>query len=133
MNKHKKARFWFLHPCTCEWVKITLKPGQSLSWHHFQTTDEGFSEKSIELRYLCNWNPPVVKAEEFNRSRDCDGVMHNGFEVFSLIDELSAEDRPIEFWNRKTNTLDVERWIRVPNWKKLREYQRDFTAEAAGY
>lgn len=129
----KNARFWFLHPCTCEWVKLTLKPGQRLAWFHGGQTDEGFSEETIEFSYLSHWAPPVVKCEGFSRSRDCDGLHHHGYEFFATLDNLAVEDRPIEYWDAKTHSFEVESWIKIPDWKKLREHQRDFTAEAAGY
>ena len=125
MQKPKNARFWWMHPCTCEWVRITLKPGEAMDWHHFQYTDEGFSETHVGFRY-CEWNPPVVKVEYFHRDRDCDGLHHSGSEVICTIDRLQEEER-------FACSTEVDSLIKIPDWKSLPEYQRDFTAESAGY
>lgn len=129
----KNARFWILHPCTCEWVKITLKPGKVLRWYHGENTDEGFSSQSFELEYHVYDDDLVVTLSTYNRSRDCDGLLEYEREVACNVNDLRAEDRPIESWNRKTNSLDVQEWIKIPDWQKVRCSQRDHTAEAAGY
>ena len=64
---HPNARFWaFLN---CGPVKLTLRPGQSLTWVTGGLTDEGFARESITWE----WDGEVLTRHWCEDGRDCDG------------------------------------------------------------
>jgi hypothetical protein len=107
------ARFWVLGR-NAEWVKLTLKPGQSLSWAYAYDHDEGWSA------HCETWNHRGDHVERawINNGRDCDGRMSSGGELVCAISDLTA---------RNVDGLAVPEWVTSETW------QRDAYAEAAGY
>lgn len=131
------ARFWWFHSVTCEWVKITLAPGQTLSWAHGQQTDEGYSSSVVDFDYSVDFEAgdscPTVFVTEQDHSTDCDGRHWNEAKVFCPVEDLRIREKEVEEWDWRDGRLKVVDTIFTPGWEPLSRRQRDFTAEAAGY
>lgn len=72
----RNARFW--EWINNGWVKITLRPGQSLSHSKYSTDEEGYSAE------LTSWihDGDEIRREWNTSARDCDGqISRNGSEV----------------------------------------------------
>lgn len=109
------ARFWVW--LNGGWVKLTLRPDQSLSWGHYRTTDEGFESSSHEWSLIT----PYVIWEISTRSRDCDGLLDRDVTLRCHVNHLNDVESPD----------DPSR--KLPDWDRASSSQRDHTAEAAGY
>jgi len=107
------ARFWSWmngHP-----VKITLRPGQTLTWSKWQRTDEGWDAFSSTWSHVGDG----VRYEWCNDGVDCDERLRQGGEAFAALEGLRAGN-------------EVE-GITYPHWARRNTWQRDYQAEAAGY
>lgn len=107
------ARFWdYLNNGR---VKITLRPGQSLTWSKWYRTDEGWSSEG------CTWSHEGdgVRCQYGTDGVDCDGRLRQGGELFAPLADL-----------RTGETVDG---IPYPAWEEIESWQRDYAAEAAGY
>ena len=101
-------------------VKITLRPGQSLSWETRGPTDEGWSAEG----YTWTHAGDVIECEGWSDGRDCDGRLSSYAESVCSLDELQAGNEPY--------AEDCE-GIRYPRWERVDAGQRDYQAELAGY
>lgn len=116
------ARFW-------TWtnggpVKLTLRPGQALTWHTSGPTDEGWKTETTTWSYDAD---EVVIGRRWETSeRDCDGRLERGDAAICPIHALADYLIP-----------DPEfRDVRYPAWQddpEGRAWQRDHYAEAMGY
>ena len=131
------ARFLWFHPCTCEWVKITLQPGQTLAWCHYQQTDEGYAMSHVEFEYSINFEDddscPTIFLVEKNDSQDCDGRHWEEIRRFCPLEDLKGRKLEGFDWDEKEQDMKVVEVLEVPAWEPLLARQRDFTAESAGY
>ena len=113
----RNARFWvWWH---CEWVKLTLEPGQDLSATCGGRHEEGWSYTSKTWRH----DGDRVIRETTTNASDCDGRIDFYQDDFCLLENLKAEE-PF---------LHEDAEIRVPAWERLSASQRDHEAERAGY
>lgn len=111
----KNARFWTFE--NGDWVKITLRPGETLGFEYGGPTDEGFEYGSVEWTH----EGDRVSREWYRRERDCDGVFTNGGVCVAGMDRLAAVpgyDDPS---------------IMRPDWTDGESWQRDHSAEGEGY
>ena len=107
------ARFWALvHGSP---VKLTLKPGQRLTWHQSWATDEGWSSASETHKH----EGEVVRYEGGTDGVDCDGRLSTFCEQQCHLNMLRAG-----------GALDG---LRFPAWERGADGQRDYAAEAMGY
>lgn len=115
------ARFW-------TWtnggpVKLTLRPGQSLTWHTGGPTDEGWSSETTTWSYDIHW--AAIRQRWKTVGTDCDGYLQRGGADICPIHALADI-------NRGPDLVDG-RW---PAWQRDPEgqaWQRDRYAEAMGY
>lgn len=112
----KNARFWETSTKGNP-VKITLRPGQTLRHFHAQRTDEGWSSTSIVFEHegalvSCYWQTDGV---------DCDGRLTRAGVSYCALEQLAAG------WRSEDDG------VTFPAWKAEDEWQRDYSAEAAGY
>ncbi len=110
------ARFW--HYVNGDYVRITLRPGQELSWWSFQYTDDGW--KREEETYYHTGDG--VQFAYSSTERDCDGRTDRDWVSFCPLSELSARD------NAESGAPGG-----TPEWHNVGQGQRDYAAEAAGY
>lgn len=114
----RNARFW-VWECG-GWVKLTLRPGQSLSYAWFRTADEGWDSERVTWSHTGN----AVECESDSSGADCDGRLDRSSLVSCPLAELQSD--PVEADNSG-------RSIFRPNWERVSASQRDHFAEAAGY
>lgn len=107
------------------WVKITLRPGETIRREKSQTTDEGFCN-SLET-YLYDETDGSIMATYDSQSRDCDGLFYQGA-VLALVHTFWVDESDERV--RKQPDFPVGWHAR---WEPTERYQRDMTAEAAGY
>jgi hypothetical protein len=112
----KNVRFWV-------WagngpVKITLKPGQTLTSYNGGKTDEGWFRKWERFTY--DEDKFAIECEVFTEERDCDG----------RVDDHSIHYCPINELHTREVDFDTNLW---PSWLAGEARRRDYSAEAAGY
>lgn len=115
------ARFWTFW--RCGWVKLTLRPGQSLSASHVGPTDEGYHGEAETWTH----DGEIVRSEYTSWGRDCDGRHESGGERVCPLEKLKAANMFLQF------DIEENRGIFAPWWQDADSYHRDYTAEAAGY
>ncbi len=54
-----------------ETVKVTVRPGQALSWNYSRRTDEGFTSGGFQVSL--EQKTGIVILQEWSEGRDCDG------------------------------------------------------------
>jgi hypothetical protein len=121
-KKDSNVRFWthnWVHPNSPP-VKITLKPGQSLSHGYGAGTDEGWNYHSETWTH----DGDYIRLDTFSDGVDCDGRLSTGGTYYCMIGEdltgLTFEDMASYVGG-------------VPVWTEEDSFQRDYSAEAAGY
>ena len=119
--KEDNARFWVWHRKA--WVKLSLRRSQSLTFCERSRTDEGYH---CEVNTFTHHGETVV-CEWYETGRDCDGRYERGGEVFCNLADLAIRDVFAEFPARENIG------IQAPVWKQATGYQRDHSAESAGY
>lgn len=126
------ARFWVWRD---GWVKLTLRPGQSLHTHECKHTDEGFHE---DLEQWTHTGYSVVRQWEIG-GRDCDGLSYDRGTDSCELDELAsipAGNKYVGVYNgNEARADDYFRFnlIYRANWTKITRSAYDQYAEAAGY
>lgn len=125
----KNARFWTW--INDGWVKLTLRPGESLQWFTWNTHNEGWSSECVEW----SLEDDVVTRTTETDGSDCDGRLSRSYIDECGIGELASVPAMIqcefdEEWDGWK--IDLSQPKR-PDWQKVRSGQRDYAAEAAGY
>lgn len=116
----RNARFWVYRHGS--WVKVTLRPGQSLDTCEWGPTDEGYFQSYATWVY----EDGIVKFHYYRKERDCDGLFENGGCLVCALDELQAKEN----YSKDEHAGKV---IMVPEWIDEDSWQRDHSAEAMGY
>lgn len=114
------ARFWVY--VNNGWVKITLEPGQVLSWARCAATEEGWESEQVEWVHQ-GW---FVQRTWCDQGRDCDGLIEHHGEDMCPLGNLCDGEIDVEFWPEMSGE-------RKPAWSGRARWQRDHAAEAAGY
>jgi hypothetical protein len=120
MTSVPNARFWVWHK---GWVKLTLRPGQSISTYYSSRTDEGWASEEDEWEHdgeavVRHWSEDGV---------DCDGRLSRSGVAFCTLANLRAVDQFGLF-------PEPDNWgIFRPEWEHRSSRQRDYAAEVAGY
>jgi len=99
-------------------TKITLKPGQTLTWSRFEQTEEGFA--SCHVTFELDRHGELLTRTIDQEGRDCDGRYAAFLEQFCPVTQSAAR------WNEYARVFQ-------PAWSSANEYQRDYTAENEGY
>lgn len=136
------ARFWtYLQR---GWVKITLRPGQTLTWRHFSRDDEGYSYENESWEHSGH----EIQCRYEDGGRDCDGPIRHTGRAHCPLDQLAAtpaymEPECVDTQRlRKAGIFSFGNWrapifrgVRIsgPAWVKGRSQTHDAYAEAAGY
>lgn len=97
-------------------VKITLKPGQTLSHYKFERTDEGWHSEAVEWEH----GGEGVTRNSYSSGVDCDGRLDCQYEDYCPLSDLTN-------WE-----VDGEDY-KMPDWQDVRSSQRDHYAEAMNY
>jgi hypothetical protein len=115
------ARFW--EYVNDGWVKLTLRPEQTLRHVQGGRDEEGWSVRAEAWEYDGRSVVGVYSSD----GTDCDGRMQSEESYLAWVCELKA--RPPVDAGPGLVAIPVAR----PEWRRCHCRQRDFTAEAAGY
>lgn len=118
------ARFWIWYPPGDQWVKLTLRPGQQLSYGYGGRHEEGWSWTGETYSH----EGDHVLCQFTSDGSDCDGRLTRRNDSRCDLDKLKARDMKADF----PDWLDC-RGIFAPEWERVASHQRDYQAEAAGY
>ena len=118
------ARFWiFLNR---GYVKVTLRPNQTLAWARGGEHEEGYFSEGVEFYLDADGE---LTREEWSRGQDCDGPHSHGQELAT-----TALDCQRIAATRDAPDPECPRWpVTRPKWAERSYEQRDLYAEAAGY
>ena len=115
------ARFW--QWTRNGWVKLTLRPGETIVLLDGGPTEEGWFREAIFFEHTGDG----VTREAGFEALDCDGRLDRFDDSYCPLDALSARDT---FANYACAENDG---IFAPAWERQAASQRDYAAEAAGY
>jgi hypothetical protein len=110
----KQVRFWVLSPCGGA-VRLKLKVGKPLHHYWATPTDEGWSSEW----YRWHFDGRTIWRDWHHDGRDCDGRSEAGGIEYCELKDLAA-------------FADAD-GIAFPHWQSQGDWQRDYSAEAAGY
>jgi len=114
---NRTARFWETTP-NCGLVKISIRPGQTLTHSRRWRNGEGWSWSAETYTH----DGDCIRQQWAHGGRDCDGNHCNAGELVASLDELAAVD------------IYSHPGFRRPNWQESkRESVYDQFAQAAGY
>jgi hypothetical protein len=114
-------RFWAY--VNGDWVKLTLRYGDTLYHYEGGATEEGYDHTET---YWTHEGDHVLR--EYHRdARDCDGRICYQGDCHALATEL-RENVP-HYWDDET----PDPRVRFPEWREGMSQRRDYQAEAAGY
>jgi hypothetical protein len=109
----KNARFWvYLNRGP---AKITLAPGQSLTWSQASQTEEGWSARSETWEY----DGETVSRVSVEDARDCDGRLTHTTQLKAGPADLRAGPK--------------HAGVTCPTWTRVKARVFDEFAQAAGY
>lgn len=137
----RNARFW--EWINGGWVKITLRPGQSLSWYRRIRHEEGWSSEGIVWEHEIDF----VSRHATYDGRDCDGRLMQGFASECYIEDLQRYPAFVGDVTRPPTVVGIGQYprtwipdcavldgnIRTAAWESSRQWMRDESAEAMGY
>lgn len=126
------ARFWVFE--NDGWIKLTLKPGQSLTWSHGGRDEEGYSWTGERWTF----DGLLVINESSYDGRDCDGRISRETVLTCPVGFLQGKPaeaaRLVTFGQEDPWSFEVwEPMPPRPEWERARASQRDYSAEAMGY
>lgn len=110
----KNARFWTFENNAA--VKLTLRPGQTLTHFTFQRDDEGYHASQTRWTH----DGKGVDRSDYWEGRDCDGVTEGAYESYCALRGLHSGPMG-------------EDGTAYPDWKHGPTAYRDHSAEAMGY
>lgn len=119
LEQTRNVRFWTWQK---GWVKITLRPGQSLTTHRSYHNGEGWSWEAVTWTH----DHETVTREWGSGGTDCDGRHSSCGKDCCPLDRLAAIESKVGY---PQNEPPIYR----PDWQDAEQWQRDYAAEAAGY
>jgi hypothetical protein len=124
ITKDRTARFWTWG--TEGWVKLSLRPGESLEHTEGGPCDEGWSYSSAVWTH----HGDHLTLEASNCSQDCDGRLDRSTVLVATeLREYTHREWQNVAADEYTDTLVGLR----PDWHEESYDQRDHSAEAMGY
>ncbi len=123
------------------WVRLTVRRDCPVSLYRSESTDEGWSSEAED--YTLDTDDDgrdTVTNEGRHDGRDCDGRSSSGGTSVCYADRLAVDPAPIDgmgYTMMETAEM-LARPVMRPEWREpesrsQRGWQRDYTAEAAGY
>lgn len=130
------ARFWIYWNDT--FIKVRLRPGQTLRLHRFARDEEGWSARTETWFH----DDTEVATTVHFEGVDCDGRTSETRSFRCVLFDLQRE--PVNpLWRQRTPRQDLmhpwhldhtrQRPILNPVWRETSRHRRDYAAEAAGY
>ena len=117
----KNVRFWDYVGYRNGYVKLTLKPGESIVHHGGGESDEGWAWWSNTYTY--NEEEGIIELRMGANGSDCDGPYSSCQDMWCPIDRLDAREASEGPMKRPPS----------PKWERGEYFQRDYFAEAMGY
>lgn len=129
------ARFWIW--TNAGWVKLTLRPGQSLAHCYGGRHDEGYTYSRDEYHHTGE----RVECQHETNASDCDGRLDRFCVTACPLDQLDARDMHgkeqarAAIWGADATLpeFNENQGILAPEWERVSRHQRDYAAEAMGY
>lgn len=97
-----------------EAIKVTLHPGEVVSWSTGGPDDEGWHSEGEILEYADGG----ISRTAWTDGRDCDGRLSTETRLFCPMERLHSREYE---------------GLLLPDWERIESSQRDYQAEAAGY
>jgi len=119
----KTARFWIY--VNNDYVKISLKPGQTLDWYVKEATDEGWSGEGLTFQYD-EGNGRVIR-ESVTEGRDCDGLIQYFDKAQCAIENFRDGDETFDMIEEHGKV------VQFPSWERVTSEVYDDEAQKAGY
>jgi hypothetical protein len=137
--KLPNARFWIWYSPADGWVKLTLKPGETLECGYGGQHEEGWHRHDEMFEY--DEDHQVIVRHVINDGRDCDGRLTREHTARCAVQDLRARDILLEtieryvFWQEDVPNHEIEacHGVFAPEWVSVAAWQRDEQAEMAGY
>lgn len=131
MSAKPNARFWIHYREGV--VKITLRPGETLAFHHGGPSEEGSSHHEEVFEYI--EDDEVIEHTVCSWGRDCDGGYSDTREFVASVHKLASEpERFVDLgdtnWRGESILFHVPP---TPDWVRKSSYCYDQYAEQAGY
>lgn len=128
MPDPRTVRFWYLH--RTHWVRITLKPGQTLRHSFTYWNGEGNTCEAVMFHYDAETRRVVM--DYYETGRDCDGRSSYRWVGTCPTDDLASVPVFVEH-ARSTHHLHAGSHIRRPEWGTAKRAEWDEFAELSGY
>jgi hypothetical protein len=125
MQVTNNARFW-IFSLNGGWVKLTLKPGQRLSYCRHQRTDEGFIFEAEAYEF--DAEEGIIIGDCHIHGRDCDGPHEANVKSYCPFSNLRVKNMA-ELYPENPENIGIY----APIWEHGEYRQRDEFAKAAGY
>lgn len=131
----KNARFWAW--INGDWVKITLRPGQTLEWTTFGRHEEGWHLSAHIWEF--DAIDQIVTESHYTDGTDCDGRTQTSNARHCHIERLSEngqQTRVEERWNWQSEDyvfVACRECPALPDWQEGESSQRDYYAESMNY
>lgn len=122
--RDRNARFW----CWVAdgWVRVTLRPGQSLTWGRSWRDPEGWGFETSTWRHVGQG----VEEDWARGGRDCDGYVEAAGLLFCPLERLAA----VPAWEDAPEHRFAGRLIGRPDWREAAPTRcRDEYAVAANF
>ena len=117
------ARFWIY--VNNDYVKISLKPGQTLNWYTKEATDEGWSGEGLSFEYDADL--VLVLRESVTEGRDCDGRIQYFDKAQCAIEDLQNGNDTFDMFEEHGHI------VQFPCWERVTSEVCDEQAQKAGY
>ncbi len=114
------ARFWVY--ALESWVKLSLRPGESVEWHHGGPHEEGYEFTTD--RWELSGDGVTLYRSRSRRWADCDGPGSSWSEDFAAVSSIGPRD---------PSSYGYSPEVRIPDWQAGDAGQRDHYAEAMNY
>jgi hypothetical protein len=111
-----RVYFWDWDSAGDTWRGISLAPGEKVEFTHGGRCEEGSHHYAETFTH----GGDHIAHTWADWGRDCDGAYQHGGESTCALDQLEALD-PVDDGPRR------------PNWQPVDRWQRDHSAEMAGY
>lgn len=135
----RNARFWYWH--NGDWVKLTLRPGELISFDRWHRHEEGSSWSETTFTY----ENGLLRSSLEEDGTDCDGRLQSSRTCECHLDQLTdcevyrPEGTREELVFAQTGYRLGKCWVSdadvsgSPAWTKVSASQRDHSAERMGY
>jgi hypothetical protein len=119
------------------WVKLSLRPGQVISFGFGGPTDEGWAREDWKIEYEIGDRGGRLLRTMIDDGADCDGrLTRHDFSTANADPQTYSDRWAIELNNAIEDGRKADQAYRdvvTPDWQEGARSQRDYAAEAAGY